>query len=126
MSKLNHTVFHFTKGHYGMRVESYTDHGWNEGLGCGGRVGWSDEVALNDDDAAIFRVTNIETGERVSVCGMRHWRGMTFSAVVLSDTNTTFVINEQRDSLTMRVYGQHGQPGKTTVEYVAEVIPPIK
>jgi hypothetical protein len=123
---MNHAVFEFTKGHYGMHVKCHTDHGWNEGLGCGGRVGWEDEVALNDDDAALFRIRNIENNESISVCGMKHWRGMTFSAVVLSETNTSFGIIEEHDRVVVRVYGKHGKPGKTAVDYTPEEAPPVK
>lgn len=98
-------TFCFTKGSKGMQVAASYDTGWNEGLQCGGKGGWTDEVALNDHDAAVFRVRNIRTGKSLSICGLRWWRGMTFSVVSLDETVDGFTINEEPTQVTVVCHG---------------------
>lgn len=98
---MTETTFRFTKGDKGMTVAVSYDTGWNEGLQCSGEGGWLDEVAFNEDDAAIFRVRNIKTRKRVSICGVRNWRGMTFSVVCLDDTAEGFEITEDEAGVTV-------------------------
>jgi hypothetical protein len=112
------TTFRFTRGTKGMAVAASYDTGWNEGLQCGGAGGWTDEVALNDDDAAVFRMRNMKTGNRISVCGMRYWRGMTFSAVVLTDSVEGFDITEDADGITVVC------KGGSSIEYTPAVPAP--
>ena len=105
------TIFRFTKGDNGMLVTASYDTGWNEGLQCSGKGGWTDEVALNDDDAAIFRMGNMKTGNKISVCGIKYFRGMTFSAVALTDSVDGFDITQDTDSVTVVC------KGGSTLEY---------
>lgn len=102
---MTETTFRFTRGPNGMTVAVSYDTGWNEGLDCGGEGGWLDEVALNDDDAAIFRIRNIKTNRRLSICGVRSGRGMTFSVVALDETTEGFEIDEDSKGFTIVCYG---------------------
>lgn len=117
---MTETTFRFTQGPKGMTVAVSYDTGWNEGLQCSGEGGWLDEVALNEDDAAIFRIRNIRTRKRLSICGMRHWRGMTFSVVCLDDTAEGFEITEDEAGVTVVCFGG------SSLEYEPAEPPPVK
>ena len=117
---MTETTFRFTKGPNGMTVAVSYDTGWNEGLQCSGEGGWLDEVALNDDDAAIFRIRNIKTRKRLSICGVRYWRGMTFSVVCLDDNAEGFEITEDEQGVTVVC------KGGSSLEYDPAEPPPVK
>jgi hypothetical protein len=50
------TVFEFAGSQMGMTVSVNYDTGWNENLGTSGRSVWTTTVAINENDAAIFRI----------------------------------------------------------------------
>lgn len=114
------TTFRFTQGDNGMLVTASYDNGWNDGLQCGGAGGWIDEVALNDDDAAVFRMRNMKTGNKISVCGIKYFRGMTFSAVALTDSVDGFDITQDTNSVTVVC------KGGSTLDYDPADPPPKK
>lgn len=110
------TTFRFNKGAKGMSVIVSYDTGWNEGLQCGGAGGWSDEVALNEHDAALFRISNGKG--RLSICGMTYIRGMMFSVVPLSETVEGFEIDQDDNGITVVCKGAYA------LEYEPADLPP--
>lgn len=76
------TQFTFTPCRDHVIIEAAYDNGWQEHLDCGGEGGWQDEIALNSNDAAICRITNIHTRASISVCGIR-WIGETWTWSVI-------------------------------------------
>jgi len=105
------TKFSFTDSRDHMTVEASYDVGWLEHLNCSGEGGWVDQVALNKDDAALVRIVNIRTRAKVSVCGHKGMRGMTFTTLYLTDHSDGFEINHTADSVTVACAGGF------TVEY---------
>lgn len=99
MKKTPVTTFRFEKGSKGMAVTASYDTGWNETLKMDGYGGWTDEVALNDHDAALFYVSNGRA--KLSICGMKHWCGMNFSVIVLTQTKEGFEITEDETGVTV-------------------------
>lgn len=92
-----------------MTVTASYDTGWNKLLQCGGHGGWTDQVALNEQDAALFQISNGHS--RLSICGMKWIRGMTFSVLSLSNTIQGFEIVENDNAVTIVCKGPY------TVEY---------
>ena len=111
------TTFRFVKCDKGMQVTASYDTGWNEGMQCGGKGSWTDEVAVNDDSAAIFRVRNIRTGAKVSVCGMKWLRDMTFSVMFVGDIFEGFTIDQGDDYVAVTCHGP------SSIEYTPVEIP---
>lgn len=110
------TTFRFDRGVKGMNVVASYDRGWNEGLQCAGTGGWSDEVSLNDDGAALFRISNGKS--QLSICGMTYIRGMMFSVVPLSETVEGFEIDQDDNGITVVCKGVY------RIEYQPVEMPP--
>lgn len=93
---MTETVFRFTGAGRTATVETSYDVGWLDHLNCSGEGGWRDEIAVNDEDAAICRIRNIQTGAAVSVCGIR-WIGSkwTWSVIPLNEnTGIEFTVDD--------------------------------
>ena len=111
------TTFRFVKCKNGMQVTASYDTGWHEGLQCGGKGGWTDEVAFNEDDAAVFRMRNVRTGAKISICGMKWLRDMTFSVIFVSEVFDGFTVNEGEDYVEVTCYGP------SSIEYTPVKLP---
>jgi hypothetical protein len=107
------TRFEFTNAPNAMNVAVSYDTGWNHNLDCDGKGGWTDSVALNDDDAALMRITNIQTRSQISVCGQRGHSGMTWSVIANSDSVDGFDIEINKSRVTVTCYAGF------TVEYIS-------
>jgi hypothetical protein len=103
---MNGVQYCFTQGTEGMQVSVSYDTGWNKSMQCGGVGGWEDEIELNENDAAMFRIRNCRTGGKVSVCGIKWLRGMTFSAIFVGEPDHKgFIIEQDDNSVTVTCYG---------------------
>jgi hypothetical protein len=80
------TRFRITSTDDTAAITAEYDVGPIEHLNCSGQGGWTDQIKLNDEDAAICRIRNCRTQASVSICGIREMNSTwTWSVISLND-----------------------------------------
>ena len=109
------TRFRFASDGATATITAEYDVGRIEHLNCSGQGGWSDQIKLNGEDAAVCRIRNCRTQARVSICGIRCMNSTwTWSVISLNDQEG-ITFSQDDNGVTVNCEGAF------TVEYESSV-----
>lgn len=109
------TRFRFTSDGATATITAEYDVGRIEHLNCSGQGGWSDQIKLNNEDAAVCRIRNSRTQASVSICGIR-WMNSTWTwSVITLNDQEGITFSQDDNGVTVNCEGTF------TVEYDSSV-----